>query len=99
MFDRTSAYRNDEELAAILDEPTDWKLTGRHGASLGYAETLRTGVQMARDIVRRGGWVVAMAREPRRDIVVFSAQIQKLEKAARSIPETIPQAGDCSAIG
>src|SRR5664279_5255515 len=71
MPDRSLAFRSDEGLAAILDEPTVWKLVGRHRVVLGTAETLREAVQMAGDTVRRGGWVVAVVREPDSDIVVF----------------------------
>ena len=86
MLDRSSAYRTDADLASILDDACDWKLTGRHRLVLGHAESLRDAVEMARTVVRQGSWVVAMTREPARDIVVFSAQIQSLEKAMRGAP-------------
>jgi hypothetical protein len=79
MLDRSSTRRSDEELAAILDEPCEWKLTGRRGAVLGFADCLRDAMRMACE----GRGVIAIAREPDSAIIVFAMQFQNFgQKAA-----------------
>jgi hypothetical protein len=78
MINRTQTRRSDEELAFILHETASWTVKGQHGASLCEVASLRCAVDSAVELGAIGQRIVALVRRGHSDIVVFSAQIQRL---------------------
>jgi hypothetical protein len=74
MPDRTSTRRSDHELAEMLDEPRSWRLTGRRGVILGYADCLRDAMKAACETRT----VIAVSRQPDGDVIVFEGQLRNL---------------------
>ena len=78
MINRTSTRRDDEQLVFILYETASWTLKGRLGELMGEVASLRCAVEQAARLGALGHRVVAFVRGSPPEIVVFSAQIQRL---------------------
>jgi hypothetical protein len=78
MPDRSRSGRTVEQLLALLDDPAEWRLYGRHGVLIGSAASLRAAVEEAKSLETRGTRTVAIVLGPDSDIIVFSAQITLL---------------------
>ena len=66
------------ELAFILDETVRWTINGRLGEIIGEVASLRCAIDRAVALGAIGYRVVAFVRRSPSEIVVFSAQMQRL---------------------
>ena len=78
MINRTETRRSDEELSFILHETASWTVKGRHGAVLCEVASLRCAVDSAAELRAIGHRVAAVVRRLPSEIVVFTAQIERL---------------------
>jgi hypothetical protein len=78
MINRTPTRRSDEQLATILYETARWTVKGRGGAVLFEVASLQCAVDRAVEVGAIGQRIVAFVRRSPSEIVVFSAQIQRL---------------------
>jgi len=72
--------RTDEQLVALLNEPSNWTVSGRNGAILCSASSLGNAIDRASEYARRGAVVIALCRLPFDNVVIFPAQIDRLRK-------------------
>ena len=77
----------DEQLDAILSEPSTWTVNGRNGQVLCTVHSLRQALDRAASLVDFGAVVTAICRMPDANIIVFEAQAVRLRKlcAAREV--------------
>jgi hypothetical protein len=78
MINRLLTRRSDEQLAFILYETARWTVKGHLGAIIGEVASLRCAVDRAAELGAVGHDVLAFVRGTSSEIVVFSAQIQRL---------------------
>jgi hypothetical protein len=76
----SSSFRTNDQLAAILDEVSDWVVTGRQGKGLCHAASLRLAIDRGADYAASGAVVIALRRLPSDKIIVFPVQIANLRK-------------------
>jgi hypothetical protein len=74
-----SNYRSDDRLLAILDDTADWSASGSTGEPLCFAQSLRCAFELAADFTKSGFIVVALRCAPFDSIIVFPAQIRRLQ--------------------
>jgi hypothetical protein len=79
-MDRHSNYRTDDQLLAILDDIGDWSISGLSARSSHEAQSLRLAIDHAADIAKTGAMVVALRCASYESIIVFPAQIRRLQK-------------------
>jgi hypothetical protein len=78
MTDHTPARRSDEQLACILYDTENWKVHGQYGKVLCEVASLHCALEHAVKSGALGHRIVALVRERRPEIVVFSSQMHKL---------------------
>ena len=84
MPNRTSNRRADDQLAAIFGETGSWMVHGSDGRVLAVAASLGHAVEKAVEFETANQRVVAVARQPSEDIVVFSGQNAAFGQKSRS---------------
>jgi hypothetical protein len=77
---RQSNYRTDDQLLASLDEIGDWSISGLTARSSHGAQSLRLAINQVADIAKTGAMVVALRCAPFDSIIVFPAQIRRLQR-------------------
>jgi hypothetical protein len=72
---RQTTWRTDEQLLAIVDEPSEWTINGLRGKVLSSAGSLRDALLEARRLRVRITAVVRLTGEP---VIVFYGQIDRI---------------------